>query len=533
MPNFDPQQIQSRLQAFHANPIDAMREPLPKLVGDGQEAPATGPFSTDDPATTAYHAGRSQLRSALLEQGESRAAIGANDDPRKLVDTFRHDNLPAMEQAGLRTAKLAMQPWSGDYWATTNGGLAHRYVDYSSTKEDWEKSYEYARNHPAKAILNSGSTVWVNELSPAEKYDALVGDANETLTKASWLSGKKYFDAHKEVPGWFGICHGWSGAAIMLPRPAKSIKLLTPIKQTITFYPCEIKALASLLYASSMPATRFIGGRCNTETPAFDPDTGRVVTLYNPYLVEDMGGAEQPAPEPGMPRPGETEVSLGTPAWNEETGEESRTGGRPTASECFDSNPGAWHMAIVNQIGVSRRSMVMDASFDSSVWNQPLLGYRYTYFNPQTLQQTEQLAEATTSQAAFTRDIFKKYRSPKAVAFVGIVMRVQYMGENSNEQIDTDTPEQDQVISVDYYYDLELDAAGKIIGGEWYNNAHPDFLWVPPKDARAVSRYEALAKGTWQAGQPMPESWRAAATKASADLTPLAAIVEHMVKLAQ
>jgi hypothetical protein len=308
------------------------------------------------------------------------------------------------------------------------------------------------------------------------------------------------------------------------------VKLLTPNKQTLTFYPCEIKALASLLWARSNPTTRFIGGRCNVEKPTIDPATGRVITLYNPYIAADYG-TDQPL-EPSQPRPGETEVSLSSETWSED-GTTGREGGRPTQSQCFDTNPGAWHLAVVNQLGVSKRGMIMDASFDYQVWNQPLLGYQYTYFNPQTLKQTEKLAEATTTKTAFTADIFKKYRSPKAVSFVGIVMRVTYMGENGNSQEHTDTSDNDSIATVDYYYDLELDAAGKIIGGEWYSNSHPDFLWTPPKDGRAVSRYEALATGTWAAGKPMPDSWRAAAAKASADMTPLAAIVEYMVKLAK
>ncbi len=530
MPTFDTNLVNAHLRAFRANPVETMQTIPPKQNASG-EVVSTSPFAAEDAATHAYSAGRDQVRTSMLQKGgATRAAIEANDDPRKLADTFKYDSLPAIEAAGLRTAKLAVQPWSGDYWATASGGLGNRYAGCGGMGGGWDMNYEYIRTHPSKVILNSGSEVWVNELSPAEKYDALVGDAAETLTRMSWLDGKKYFDVHKEVPGWFGICHGWAPAAFMFPRPAKSVKLLTPNKQTLTFYPCEIKALASLLWARSNPTTRFIGGRCNVEKPTIDPATGRVITLYNPYIAADYG-TDQPL-EPGQPRPGETEVSLSTETWSED-GTTGREGGRPTQSQCFDTNPGAWHLAVINQIGVSKRSMIMDASFDYQVWNQPLLGYQYTYFNPQTLKQTEKLAEATTTKAAFTSDIFKKYRSPKVVSFVGIVMRVTYMGENGNSQEHTDTPDNDSVVNVDYYYDLELDAAGKIIGGEWYSNSHPDFLWTPPKDGRAVSRYEALATDVWATGKPMPDSWRAAAAKASADMTPLAAIVEYMVKLAQ
>jgi hypothetical protein len=531
MATFDSQKIDAFLRALHGNPTDVMQQLPTKYDAAGNEIAVASPANAEDAATSNWNQGRDQLRSKVIGKAAStRAAYASNDNPRDLVDSFVHETLPAIEAAGLKAARLETHPWSGDYWATSSGGLANRYA--GCMPGGWKEGFDYIRNHPSKVILKSGSEVWVNELSPAEKYDALVGDANETLTRASWLDGKAYFDKRGEVPGWFGICHGWSPASFMLPRPLKSVKVLTPDNITLTFFPCEIKALGSLLWAKSNPKTRFIGGRCNTEKPEFDPATGRVVTLMNPFVAADYP-TDQP-PDPTQPAPGTVDVSLGTETWDETTGAPgAREGGRPTAADCADSNPGSWHLAVVNQIGVSKRSMVLDASFDYQVWNQPLLGYKYTYFNPQTFKQSDVLAEATVSRAAFSSDIFKKYRSPKAATFVGIVMRVTYMGENGNEQVHEDSSTNDAVIDVDYYYDLELDASGKIIGGEWYTNSHPDFLWTPPKGSRAVSRYENLATGTWQTGKAIPASWRAAAAKASADMTPLAAIVEQLFKLSQ
>jgi hypothetical protein len=87
-------------------------------------------------------------------------------------------------------------------------------------------------------------------------------------------------------------------------------------------------------------------------------------------------------------------------------------------------------------------------------------------------------------------------------------------------------------VLVDYFYDLELDGSGKIIGGEWYLNKHPDFLWTPAPGLHATTPADAFATGTWDAGQPVPESWRSAAVRASADGLPLARIVERLIALA-
>ena len=50
-------------------------------------------------------------------------------------------------------------------------------------------------------------------LSPAEKYDLLVGDANYGLTKQMWNAGKGYHDRYGSVESWMGYCHGWAPAA--------------------------------------------------------------------------------------------------------------------------------------------------------------------------------------------------------------------------------------------------------------------------------------------------------------------------------
>ncbi len=501
---------------------------------------------------------RDEVRTQIMRAGgadvSTRAAITSHDNPRQLVDQFTHETLSAIEQAGLRKATLPTQPWAGHYDTTlmAAGLLGCRYQDTNQAAQgEWAKQRDYIRNHPAEVIVNSGLTGWVSELSPAEKYDALVGDANYTLTKRMWQEGQQAFDRFGEVPGWFGICHGWAPAAFMLPRPQKAITLQSPDNVPLIFHPADIKALASLLWAQAAPRVRFIGGRCNLKPPyTYDVETRRVATLFNPHVAEDaarwLGNAEPDPEHPNAPTPGMVQVSLGWDGWDEATGNPKPEGGRLVASECFDTNPGTWHLAIVNQLGVSQRSMIMDASFSNEVWNQPLYAYRYTYFNPHTLAQSDSLEVATVSVGDFTSDIFRRYRSRDAASVVGIMMRVTYaiepMGVNDPESQGipyAENPEAEieirrswQLVDVDYYYDLELDAAGKIIGGEWYTSEHPDFLWTPPAGARAVSRYEGMATGAWDVGQALPESWRNAAVRAARDGVPLAGVVERMIQAA-
>lgn len=487
MPTTIEQQINADLAAFAQDPKAFMNRQPPKMDAAGNPISGATLFSRTAIEHLDYIAARDEQRMEILQPSDgepgdvsTRAAIASNDKPVNLVDALKYQKLSDMETAGMKKATLTESPWSDDYWAIYKGILGARYADPNFPEDtNWKKNYDYIRAIPAASILASGNATKINNLSPAEKYDALIGDTNETLTKKMWADGKYYYDKTGSVETWMGICHGWAPAAYMLARPTKSVTLKTPSNVAITFYPSDIKALASLLWANAASATRFIGGRCNTKAPETDPVTGRV-----------------------------------------------------KSADCFDTNPGAWHLAIVNQLGAGKRSMVLDVTFDYEVWNQPLYAYEYRYFNPQKMVYANTLAEATVTKAAFTNDKFKAYRGAQSQSVVGVRMDVSYVVETSPSHNTSDSPERDSIQKVTYYYDVELDAAGTIVGGEWYTNKHPDFLWTPGKEMRAKTTYESQATGTWTAGTPVPTTWRTAAKLASPKGQPLAAIVEHIIKFA-
>jgi hypothetical protein len=173
----------------------------------------------------------------------------------------------------------------------------------------------------------------------------------------------------------------------------------------------------------------------------------------------------------------------------------------------------------------------MDATFDYEVWNQPVYSYEYAYFNPQTRKPVRSLAEATVAREAFTKDRFAKYRSASMRAVVGIGLTLSYVAENMPDDDASDKPQNDNLTKVKYTYDLELDADGKILGGEWYKNAHPDFLWTPPPVAPAKSTADGSASGDWSSGV-LPDSWCRAAIAAARNGQPLGKIVSALFQLA-
>jgi len=250
-------------------------------------------------------------------------------------------------------------------------------------------------------------------------------------------------------------------------------------KTVVRFYPSDIKALASLLWANASPSARFIGGRCGESNPKLD-ENGRVLS-----------------------------------------------------AAAFDTNPGTWHVCVVNQIGVAKRSFVMDATYDYEVWNQPVHAYQYSYFNPQTMRVVKSLRDATVARSDFKKDRFRKYRTSNYSAIAGISMRVKYVVETEPSHAPEDKPSNDAIQQVVYHYDIELDDTGKILGGEWYQNKHPDFLWTPAPGLRAVTPEDAAATGTWDPRSALPQSWSKAAVGAAANGTPLARIVEALIAAAQ
>jgi hypothetical protein len=426
---------------------------------------------------------RREFRRQLIEKFErahrQKSPPRRNDDPSYLVDRLELLTLSQMH-ATYRSWKLKNAPWSDTYWPIYQGQIAQRYGDNSFPHSiDWKKNVDYVRG----VISPNASSVEM--LSPAEKYDLLVGDQGFTMTHANLNEGKGYYDREGKVETWMGLCHGWAPAAYMELRPRFAITLLAADGRTrIPFWPSDVKALSTLLWANGTAQTKFISSRCNEKNPERD----------------DLG--------------------------------------RPRNPDCIDTNPATWHLSVVNQIAVSQRSFVIDATYDYQVWNQPVLSYSYRYFNPQTAAETDDLDAATVSVSEFSTDRYRAYRSPRAQKIVGIQMELTYVSENHPSTRREDSEAHDQKDTVSYRYDLELDAQGQLVGGEWHDRNHPDFLWTPEKDALIDTVGDQILDdrrdtSAWDGRGSIPESWKPAIQQGSRYAQPLRRLVHTLVVLSQ
>ena len=173
--------------------------------------------------------------------------------------------------------------------------------------------------------------------------------------------------------------------------------------------------------------------------------------------------------------------------------------------ECRDSNPGAFHLVLVNLLSKGGlgskdpRSFVMDITRDDQVWNHPIYSFNSTMGTP------------TDLKIEGVKDPFKSWRAKGTVKIVDVYTKIQFGVENGPKL--TYSNKDDQLEKMKLRYTLELDKDGLILGGEWHpvpesewetestplagkallenlkklaasktqweSLAHPDFIWTP------------------------------------------------------
>lgn len=473
---FSKEEIQTELNAYLSAPKLPLKTLYPKKDNRGNLIPQESVLASDFIAMKI----NSRLPTLNTESKFFSEPL-KNDHPRALLEDDPYtESVFEMEEHKITKGEISNKPWSDDYWPHYKGGVAARYYESKFPGSvDWKENYDYIAKNPFHIVYESSDAESMDNLSPAEKYDLLIDKKSGHLTNTLWEEGEQYYRETGKVETWMGICHGWAAASYMVKRPRHAIQVLAfDGKTSIRFYPDDIKALISLLWANARVQTLYTGGRCNDKDPKIDED------------------------------------------------------GRPTNPSCRDNNPATWHNTIVNRVGLHKRSFVLDATYDYQVWNQPVVSYSYNYFNPQTMKQSS-LKEAIVEIDSFHKDKFAKYRTRGTHAVVGIAMQVTYGVERGPTHDLTDSPQKDLTRTVLYTYDLELDKDGIILGGEWYKLPHPDFLWTPSKTSQAAASndYYLLGQPNWDGKSALSDNWKQHAAEAATRAQPLAKILNSLLEI--
>ncbi len=393
-------------------------------------------------------------------------------------------NAAAIESTHRMALSLKTLPWSSTFWPDNSGSVADPYAESSSAVPYFnELSWGYTKmvlGNRGKLhqdiVEGHASDQTIANLSPAEKYDMLLGDPNFTffnkvIARVNQLDSLGLLGLSSL---WSGICHGWTPASLYMPRPEHLFYAVAPNGRRIPFYPYDVKALESIAWGD-----------------AFGP-----------------GGAQYFAKVEGSRCVGNGKTDKY---------------GRLTDESCFDTNPAFLHLTAINQIALNQRGFIMDRALKNEVQNQPVFAYSFKYYkvtdrNPHPGQT---LAQAKVSYATGFFDPYRKYRSPKAKALVGVEATLWY-GNDSGilpNHDTTDDVSKDQHKTYTIRYDLELDDQDEIVGGEWreYDQAeaptlfeqvgykHPDLIWLIPPAVEPFSLGDwDVLKDTWDVSGATP-----------------------------
>lgn len=306
--------------------------------------------------------------------------------------------------------------WSETYWPSNVGGIAYRWSHPNP------EPFKYRLN--TKEDLTQMNLQQISQLSPAELYDVAMGDYSYTLTK------KMLHSYTSRDLWWEGICHGWSQAATNYPEPAK-VLVTNPDGIKVPFGSSDVKALLAMHEASNYGgAFSFTGRRCKIN--------GKV--------------------------PGEGD--------NRDSNTNPPSDADAVTPDCKDVNAGAFHVVLTNMIGIHGRGFVADIDRYNDVWNQPVTAYTSSIVGEEAVSELESSTGVARKVHVKMTMIYGeelKFYTP-ALAATGIHNFV------SKDPV-TGTVHQ-EFRSRTYDYFLEMDAAGKIIGGSWISETRPDFLWM-------------------------------------------------------
>lgn len=379
--------------------------------------------------------------SGQAEDPSLKAPDGAIDEGKE--DRWNHANDPARFDGDLNyhvtdlplEGRAERDSWPSTYWPTYGDGINAR----------WQSR---------------------DDLSPAEKYDL----AFNGWTPPEGFDALRPFDRDRPAPTeWDQAYYQQLGPLArhtsqnMGNRADREAALADTVDHRPDEWPvetwwglCHAWVPAALLEDRPLRAVEHNGVRFEVGDME-----ALLIAAYNRAPADMIGGR----------------CNLGTGETQIERDEQ----GRATNVECRDSNPGALHVIVTNFLGLQRKGFAFDRTYDYEVWNQPVVGYEITKQEEITVARANQLLGLTGDTYTFNADAAKLYE---------VNLAVQWITES---HASTQPNESARYTRTDRYsYILEVDAAGKIIGGEYTGSSrtqHPDFLWNPRRLTRSSVPY--------------------------------------------
>lgn len=317
-------------------------------------------------------------------------------------------------------------------WVPEEGFMDLRPFEAGETEPgEWDPAY-YEKLGPLADYISNYRNAYGQNQGNLNARDGVDSDDDGEIDE---------LDDNDGVETWFGLCHAWVPASMLEDRPLKAVE-----HNGVTFEVGDIEALLILAYDKT--PSYGIGGRCND-------------------------GADE-----------------------EENAVERDAHGRALNVKCRDTNPGSFHVILANYLGLHGRMFAEDVTYDYEVWNQPVVSFEVESMDEVSVAEAHRLLNYD-EENCFEPDGMPVENcehlgdndyafNPDAAKLFNVRVSTDYVSESwaSTQPADVE----DHLRTMRYTYILEVDAAGKIIGGEWYGRSrsdHPDFLWSPRKLTRS------------------------------------------------
>ena len=468
-----------------------------------------------------------------VEVTKSGKLAWSNADRPSLVDlddsyNYKFDELPTQGEA-------AQIPWAGDYWSTYKDSINQKVLgEELSPAAKFGQAFNRTENMEDAVSVDYGVDARPTADICSADSDCEAKNGVQTVCAKRAGQEKGYC-----IETWTGICHAWAPAAIMEKEPENSVT-----KNGVEFTVMDLKGLITLAYDKGLQS-EFVGTRCDEDLNATGDDAiefdeyGRPVGCFdtNPgtlhLILSNLIGIQ-----------GKTLVedrTIDYQVWNQPIrGYEVLTNEEITAQQANEllkiiegaRNENiegklakeAWlHYGPFDVAAGEKIDAVMTGTGDADLYvrfgEQPTKeAYDCRPYANGTNETCNLVAEEGQTQVFISVNAYsvpegseelefkietvlggsvpENYKhNDNATKFRKMRTKVTWIAESyaavAADRDNTSATIDNYTKNDIYDYILEIDADGKIIGGEWYDGSathpkganslkdHPDFLWLP------------------------------------------------------
>jgi hypothetical protein len=417
-----------------------------------------------------------------------------------------------------RSGEARNIPWAGNYWPVYQDSINYKWAGASSKPP----STKYGEAFGVTGVENGVSQYHGVDAQSSRTACTTDSQCNSALGES--CAKRDGQTNGRCIPTWWGICHAWAPLAILLPEPKKPVTY-----NGVEFKIQDIKALLTLVFDRTQ--TKFVSLRCDAL------DSANEIT-FDKYGRPNTGGTTCRDTNPGtfhvlvtnyLGKQGESFVFDRT--WDAEVWNQPLRGYRITQLDEISALDANKAIGVTAEGGTTTEQ---NGSVAGSAWTQ--LGSvavqpgqtftvvmsgtgdpdLYVKFGAQPTASSYDCrpyesgpAETCTlvvpagqtqaflavngygsSASTFNLKITAGGSIPTSYVFNAnaaklykVHMDVDWIAESPASRDGHLGSTIDQYTHTDRYdYILEVDAAGKIVGGEWIGASkrqHPDFVWLP------------------------------------------------------